>query len=157
MPIPFPTYFFNQKEGASTGIQNHSLYLMHYSDSDFCFVVYLHVLTQTKNVDAPALIACTWISCNPESICLTLATISRFRLDISNWESFRTSPSLPCGLHSCWHTFQSWIIYRLSLKSNGSFTLHGTGNGTGTGTGMGTIENNGYLSLSLSLCSVNSI
>ena len=53
-------------------------------------------------------------------------------------------------------------IFFTSLKTqcrifNGSFTLHGTGNGTGTGTGMGTIENNGYMYLSLSLCSVNSI
>ena len=34
--------------------------------------------------------------------------------------------------------------------TNGSYTLHGTG----TGTWMGTIENNGSLSLSLSLCAV---
>ena len=44
------------------------------------------------------------------------------------------------------------------LHTNGSFTLHGTGNGTGTGAGFDAIENNGSLSLSLSLsrCGVHS-
>ena len=37
--------------------------------------------------------------------------------------------------------------------SNGLFTLHGTG--TGTRKGTGTIGNNGFLSLSPSLTSVN--
>ena len=39
-----------------------------------------------------------------------------------------------------------------SDRTNGLYTLHGTG--TGTGSGMGTIKNND--SLSLSLCSVYS-
>ena len=39
-------------------------------------------------------------------------------------------------------------------EHNGSYPLHGTRNRTRTGNGMGTIENNGSLSLSLSLFSV---
>ena len=38
----------------------------------------------------------------------------------------------------------------------GSYTLHGTGTTNVIGTGMDTMENNGYLSLFLSLCSVYS-
>ena len=46
------------------------------------------------------------------------------------------------------------IVGWWTLKGYGSYTLLGTGAGTGTGTGMGTIDNNGFLSLSL--CSVYS-
>ena len=50
------------------------------------------------------------------------------------------------------YTIMSYSDYH----SYGSYILHWTGNRTGTGTGIGmdTIENNGYLSLSLSLCNV---
>ena len=48
------------------------------------------------------------------------------------------------------------IVWNDTFNNYGSDTLHGTGIGTGTGNRMGTIENNGSMYLSLSLCSVYS-
>ena len=49
-------------------------------------------------------------------------------------------------------TTETSVISVVVPLNNDSYTLHGTR--TGTGNGIGTVENNGSMFLSLSLCSV---